>query len=117
MYRNNGMPVGFHVRGHAEYGDYGEDIVCSAVSAVVQTAILGISDVLCLKADINIHDGEAICMLDNDVCESDRQNAALIMSVMIKGLRSIQASYPRTLRFRSKEVYNHVSDESSTIRT
>ena len=33
---------GFIVKGHADYAPYGEDIICSAVSAIVQTAQMGL---------------------------------------------------------------------------
>lgn len=34
-----------HVRGHANFGSYGNDIVCAAVSALSQTAPLGLERV------------------------------------------------------------------------
>ena len=30
------------VRGHSGYADYGQDVVCAAVSAITQTALLGL---------------------------------------------------------------------------
>lgn len=33
--KNNGLLNGFEVSGHADSGDYGHDIVCAAVSALV----------------------------------------------------------------------------------
>lgn len=34
--------VSIDVVGHAEYDEYGKDIVCAGVSAIVQTALLGL---------------------------------------------------------------------------
>lgn len=34
--------ISIDVVGHAEYDEYGKDIVCAGVSAIVQTAILGL---------------------------------------------------------------------------
>jgi uncharacterized protein len=34
--------AGFSARGHAEFGEYGEDIVCAAVSAILQAARIGL---------------------------------------------------------------------------
>ena len=34
---------GFLARGHADYEEHGKDIVCAAVSAVLQAARLGLS--------------------------------------------------------------------------
>ena len=37
-----GRLCGFIVEGHADYAEEGSDIVCAAVSALTQTALLGI---------------------------------------------------------------------------
>ena len=34
--------TGFTIKGHADYDEAGSDIVCAAVSALSQTALLGI---------------------------------------------------------------------------
>ena len=36
--------IGFHVEGHAGYADYGQDIVCSAVSVLVINCINSIDE-------------------------------------------------------------------------
>ncbi|MFA5757959.1 MAG: ribosomal-processing cysteine protease Prp, partial [Clostridia bacterium] len=42
--------LGIEVNGHANYADIGkEDIVCSAVSSVIQTAMLGLMQVVGIK--------------------------------------------------------------------
>jgi len=102
--REAGNPVGFRVSGHAYQGEYGEDIVCAGVSAVVQTAILGITDVLGLKAGYSVDEGDTSCILDRDTGAEDLERAAIVFGTMLAGLRAIQAAYPRTLKFRSKEV-------------
>ena len=102
--RENGTPVGFSVSGHANQGEYGEDLVCAAVSAIVQTAILGITDVCHISAGVSIEDGRTHCILSKDATNEQLRNAAIVFDTMLKGLRSIQASYPRTINFRNKEV-------------
>ena len=102
--RENGDPVGFKVSGHANMGEYGEDLVCAAVSAIVQTAILGITEVCHISAGVSIEEGETVCILSKDASADAIQRASIVMKTMIAGLRSIQQSYPRTLKFRNKEV-------------
>ena len=46
VFTEQGIPVGFELTGHADQGAYGEDIVCAGISAITQTALLGITDVL-----------------------------------------------------------------------
>ncbi len=102
--RENGDPVGFKVSGHANMGEYGEDLVCAAVSAIVQTAILGITEVCHISAGVSIEEGETVCILSKDANADAIQRAGIVVNTMIAGLRSIQQSYPRTLKFRNKEV-------------
>ena len=102
--RENGEPVGFRVSGHANMGEYGEDLVCAAVSAIVQTAILGITEVCHISAGISIEEGETTCILSKDATEDEIRRAGIVFNTMIAGLRSIQSAYPKTLKFRNKEV-------------
>ena len=102
--RENGEPVGFKVQGHANMGEYGEDMVCAAVSAIVQTAILGITEVCHIPAGVSIEEGETVCILSKDAGADEIQRAGIVLNTMIAGLRSIRQSYPKTLKFRNKEV-------------
>ena len=45
------------VTGHADYSEYGSDIVCSAVSALTQTALLGLLNVAQLDIEYSINEG------------------------------------------------------------
>lgn len=100
----DGKAVGFQVRGHANCGEYGSDLVCAAISAVVQTAILGITDVLKLEAGVSISEGDTTCILAKDTSDADLEKAQIVFDTMQKGLKSIALSRPRTLKFRMKEV-------------
>lgn len=51
---SQGQPVGFSLSGHAEYDDYGQDIVCAGVTSAVQTIANGISECAKLPADIDV---------------------------------------------------------------
>ena len=43
MYRDGqGRFAGFAARGHADFAEFGQDIVCAAVSAILQAARLGL---------------------------------------------------------------------------
>ena len=102
--RERGTPVGFELTGHADQGAYGEDIVCAGISAITETAILGIMDVLKLDAAYTHESGYARCELSRETAGEDRKRAAIVFDTMIAGLRSIQAAYPKSLKFSYREV-------------
>ena len=38
----SGNLIGLNIIGHADYAEYGSDIVCAGVSALTETCVLGI---------------------------------------------------------------------------
>ena len=104
VFRKGGRLVGFDAVGHADYADAGEDIVCSAVSAVTQTALLGITEVLRLSAAVEVEDGFLSCMLEKGIGDATWQKAELIFETMAVGLRSIADTYSDYLKIIEREV-------------
>ena len=104
LFCDNAEPVGFRVTGHAKCGEYGRDLVCAAVSAIVQTAVLGITDVVKLECGLSVRSGYARCIIGQDAPQLKKDQVSVIIRTMEAGIRSIQTLYPGTLRIRNKEV-------------
>ena len=102
--REKGTPVGFELTGHADQGAYGEDIVCAGISAITETALLGITDVLKLDAAWTHENGHLSCVLSRDTAGEDIEKAAIVFNTMIAGLTSLQEAYPKSLKFSYREV-------------
>ncbi len=103
--RQGGTLAGFTSSGHADYAEYGKDIACSAVSALTQTCLIGLTDVLHLVPEIVVSERTGIrCRLGADTAEAERERASLLIETMAAGLRSIQQSYPGTLKIVYREV-------------
>ena len=108
MLHRNGRTAGFLSTGHAGYGEAGEDLVCSAISALTQTCLLGLTDVIGLSGrqlEWSVDDEKGItCILSCDTDEEQQQKAELLFSTMEAGLRSIQESYRGAIKIRHREV-------------
>ena len=102
--RERGTPVGFELTGHADQGAYGEDIVCAGISAITETALLGITDVLKLDAASIREDGHVRCELSRETAGEDLEKAAVVFNTMIAGLESLRQAYPKSLKFSYREV-------------
>ena len=102
--REQGTPVGFELTGHADQGVEGEDIVCAGISAITETALLGITDVLKLDAATVRENGRVRCELSRDISGEDLEKAAIVFDTMIAGLTSLQQAYPKSLKFSYREV-------------
>ncbi|MBQ9832380.1 MAG: ribosomal-processing cysteine protease Prp [Clostridia bacterium] len=104
IFRSKGHTVGFEVSGHALAGEEGNDIVCSAISALSQTALMGIVELLRLECAYEVAYGNIYCMLGSGVTGQEEEKAEIIFDTMALGLRSIAENYKENLKVIEKEV-------------
>ena len=104
VFLERGTPVGFELTGHADQGVEGEDIVCAGISAITETALLGITDVLKLDAAWTQSEGCLSCELSRETPPEEMEKAAIVFNTMIAGLTSLQQAYPKSLKFSYREV-------------
>lgn len=82
----------FAVTGHANFSEYGSDIVCAAVSAVTQTAVIGLQHYFGDAVAVQQEEGRLTCSLP--VLEpGDALIAETILKTLYWGLRAIEAEY------------------------
>ncbi|NLB87652.1 MAG: ribosomal-processing cysteine protease Prp [Syntrophomonadaceae bacterium] len=84
---------GFIVKGHADYAPEGQDIVCAGVSAITQTALIGLLKHLNDKPTYKIDKGNLEVFLADNTSDDDFDKAQIILSTMLAGLQSLQESY------------------------
>ncbi len=104
LFRSAGRIVGFEAKGHAGYADAGEDIVCAAVSALTQTAVMGLRELLKLVIAVEMEEGYIYCMLPDDIAKHHRHDAELILGTMAMGLGSIAQTNGDYIKVTDKEV-------------
>lgn len=90
----SGRIVAFYLNGHAGYAAYGEDIVCAGVSALTQTALLGLEHFLKEKSpDIQFASGNLNCKLPTCLNAQEREQADVILETMYLGLKAVEKNY------------------------
>ncbi|NLJ81311.1 MAG: ribosomal-processing cysteine protease Prp [Firmicutes bacterium] len=104
---------GFEVKDHTGYASYGEDIVCAGISALSQTALLGLQKVLSIKCQVELKDGFLYCTLPADLGKTQWEQAQIVLRVLYEGIMAIKAEYGRYVSV--KEVC-YRENESSVIR-
>ena len=67
--------VGFVAKGHSGYAKHGEDIVCAAVSALTQTAYLGLEKLVKAEMEFHIKDGELRLILSKGLDAEKREKS------------------------------------------
>lgn len=100
----SGEIIGFEVSGHSGYSEAGKDIVCAAVSAIVQTAILGLTDVLGVEVVYQQKPGEAQCVIPKGLSRDKSERVNMILETMLCGLKSIQAGYGKYVKVEERRL-------------
>jgi len=87
----DGRLYGFRASGHAGYANSGEDIVCAAVSALTQTALLGLGEVL--KVPVEWSADEEKGALSASIREAT-EGTEIVLRTLEAGLSNIAEQYP-----------------------
>ena len=87
----------FEVSGHAMAGKHGEDIVCAAVSAVAQTAVISLIELAEIKAKVKQHNG-FLSLNCSNIEETQFEKFLTIMNVFWIGIREIEKLYPDKIK-------------------
>lgn len=101
---DSGHITGFTAKGHSGYADRDYDIVCAGVSALTQTAYLGITQIAGAEVDFDQQDGVLRLKLGDKLSEKQREQAELILGTMVLGLSSIEENYSDYLKLIKREV-------------
>jgi len=103
--RSDGALVGYCARGHSGYAEAGVDIVCAAVSALTQSTLNGLQNVLELPVDSRIDDRSALleATFTTSITDNQLQQAQILLKTLLQGLQAIERSYPRNVRINFEE--------------
>ena len=91
----DGKFVGVECEGHSDYADDGEDIVCAALSSVIQTAVLGIIRVVGINIGYEIDEarGYLKAILPKDMKKSDEHDADIILRTAYLGVSDLYENF------------------------
>ena len=84
--------------GHADFDEYGRDIVCAAVSALSQAAVIGIMEVVGVPATVNRDAGEL--SLEMPSLEGDLEATDVLLETVYLALADLSEQYPGELGVR-----------------
>ena len=103
--RSDGALLGYRANGHSGYAEAGADIVCAAISALTQTTLNGLKNVLTAPVMFDQDDDGAFiaAILTPEASEDQIRQAQLLLVTLLEGLQAIQRGYPRNLRIIFKE--------------
>lgn len=102
--KKNGKVVKYSAKGHAEYAEYGNDIVCAALSMAMQFPLGGMQEILDITPRFEIDsDG----YLDVDIRGMEFSNkekeVAILLDTMVLMLKELAKGYPKHIKLVEKE--------------
>lgn len=88
--------------GHSGYAESGKDIVCSAVSTLMQSLVLGLKKVLKVEPDVEMDENIPIIkvQISLDVDENMMSHIQVLMKSTRLGLKDIANSYPKFIKIK-----------------
>jgi uncharacterized protein YsxB (DUF464 family) len=98
----DGRIAAFEADGHAGFAAEGSDIVCAGVSALTETAALGLSERLRIAAVVRRRKGFLSCRMPAGLDESTAARAQDLLETMLLGLRAIARAYPGRVGLRDR---------------
>ena len=93
---SKGLIDSYEVSGHAGYREEGQDIICSAVSALTQTPIYGLTNHLKLQPEVEIKKDQGFLRVTLQEEPNDLTEA--ILETMLLGMESIVRQCPKYVR-------------------
>lgn len=104
--KNNSI-IGFSCNGHSGYAEAGQDIVCAAVSSLVQNAEICISEVLNIKLNVKRDDKNAKFEIkfSKNVSNEQIEKAQPILKALKLSSQRIEKEYKKYLKV---EVENEI---------
>ncbi len=93
--KQNGSITEVTCDGHTEYGVEGEDIVCAALSSIVQTALLGVLSIAGVNMQFERRDEEGYLkfVIPSDITAEQRKICDNILDTMVLGVADLYQGF------------------------
>lgn len=105
--KKNGNIVEISACGHTGYANSGKDILCSAVSTLLQTACLGVNKILKINAKTTIDEKRAYLKLAIPNLETElMEKVQIILKTTLLGLEDIAFGNEKYIKLEVKDEIN-----------
>ncbi len=93
--------------GHTGFGEHGEDIVCSALSSIVQTGALGMLMVACANVEVIRDDKRAYLeiVVPQNLDTNKAHDVQVIFATMLCGVSDLYSEYSDFINLEVRDVY------------
>lgn len=107
IFRQENRIVQVEADGHTGFAPHGQDIVCAAVSTVLQTALLGLIRVARVKTETTMNEKKGYLrfrLVETELVS--RLAADIILETMYIAVKDFEAGYPKLIKLEDiEDVY------------
>ena len=106
IYRKNGKIIRYRANGHSDDSkEEGHDIVCAALSIILQSPIGGMQDLLEVYPKFDLDDdGHLDVQMDGMPLNNKEKEIDVLLGTMMIMLKELRKEYPKNLKLVEKEV-------------
>jgi uncharacterized protein len=101
---SEGRIVSLEANGHVGFAERGSDVICAGASAVILTAVLGITEILGVTSGLEQEDGYLYFSVPEDVPEDIDEKIRVILETACRGLQVISESYPEGIKLETENI-------------
>lgn len=94
---SNDIIVNIYINDHADFAEYGNDIVCAAISSIIFGALNALVHYGCSQKQIIVDDSKA-CI---HISLNDENDLQVVAQTMLIQLQTIQESYPDYIKIKT----------------
>ena len=90
--------------GHSGYAENGSDIVCSAVSTLMETLVNSLTEII--KAEVNVKYDENLPHLSVTLIERDKEKcekAQILMQSAFLGIKGVAQEFSKFIKIKEKQ--------------
>jgi uncharacterized protein len=101
---SEGKIVSLEAEGHTEFAEKGCDVICAGASAVILTAVLGITEVLGVTSGLEQEDGYLYLSVPEGIPEDIDEKIQVVLESALKGLQMIKKHYPEGITLEMENI-------------
>ena len=103
----DGALLGFQSEGHADAGEYGYDIVCSAITALTINTVNAIEKLTVAQFEEETDEKGGFLKVILDTGSERNPDAQLLLKTLLLGITQMADNYPDNIRIRHIERQNY----------
>ncbi len=100
FFKQNDVFIGFEISGHANFAEYGQDIVCAGVTSAVMMTFNGICEILNINAHKDVSDNKVYLLLN----DTKNNSANVFIKSLYLHLQLLSEEYINTIKITDAEV-------------